>query len=201
MVSDMFNDYLKGRVHGLCSELSRLIANQPDLIRSGSFQSQSQGTQQQGNDGGGQQHQQSAGYGGSNQQQTAAGPVRTGEPVCSGRPRHLWRLVARRSGAAQQHRRAERRPLCLLRTGPAPGHRSEWQGDGLRYARSPDQRLLAAAVPRRIPHIREPARLGCCRQPPGCLGRWGSAAGVAAACRSSPSALSRSPARQTCSPP
>ena len=48
MVSDMFNDYLKGRVHGLCSELSRLIANQPDMIRSGSFQSQSQGIQRQG---------------------------------------------------------------------------------------------------------------------------------------------------------
>jgi hypothetical protein len=76
MVSDMFNNYLKGRVDGLCSELSRLMANQPDLlIRSGSFQSQSQGTQRQGNDGGGQQQQQSAGYGGSNQQQTAAGPV------------------------------------------------------------------------------------------------------------------------------
>jgi len=76
MVSDMFNNYLKGRVDGLCSELSRLMANQPDLIRSGSFQSQSQGTQQQGNDdGGGQQQQQGAGYGGSNQQQTAAGPV------------------------------------------------------------------------------------------------------------------------------
>jgi hypothetical protein len=75
MVSDMFNNYLKGQVHGLCSELSRLIANQPDLIRSDSFQSQSQGTQQQRNDASGQQHQQSAGYGGSNQQQTAAGPV------------------------------------------------------------------------------------------------------------------------------
>src|SRR5258706_916736 len=76
MVSDMFNNYLKGRVDGLCSELSRLMANQPDLlIRSGSFQSQSQGTQQQGNDGGGQQQQQSAGYAGSNQQETAAGPV------------------------------------------------------------------------------------------------------------------------------
>jgi len=73
MVSDMFNNYLKGRVDGLCSELSRVMANQPDL-RSGSFQSQSQGTQQQGNYGG-QQQQQSAGYGGSNQQQTAAGPV------------------------------------------------------------------------------------------------------------------------------
>lgn len=43
MVSDMFNNHLKGRVDNLCSELSNLIANQPDLLRSGSFQSQSQG--------------------------------------------------------------------------------------------------------------------------------------------------------------
>ncbi|ACB33688.1 conserved hypothetical protein [Leptothrix cholodnii SP-6] len=44
MVSDMFNNYLKGRVDGLCSELSNLVANQPDLVRTGSFQSQSQGS-------------------------------------------------------------------------------------------------------------------------------------------------------------
>ncbi|MEY4980247.1 MAG: hypothetical protein RLZZ352_2517 [Pseudomonadota bacterium] len=43
MVSDMFNNYLKNRVDNLCSELSNLVANQPDLLRSGSFQSQSQG--------------------------------------------------------------------------------------------------------------------------------------------------------------
>ncbi|CAN5698738.1 SHOCT domain-containing protein [soil metagenome] len=43
MVSDMFNNHLKGRVDALCFDLSNLIANQPDLIRSGSFQSQSQG--------------------------------------------------------------------------------------------------------------------------------------------------------------
>jgi hypothetical protein len=43
MVSDMFNNHLKGRVNNLCSELSNLIASQPDLLRSGSFQSQSQG--------------------------------------------------------------------------------------------------------------------------------------------------------------
>lgn len=43
MVSDMFNNHLKGRVDNLCSELSNLVANQPDLLRSGSFQSQSQG--------------------------------------------------------------------------------------------------------------------------------------------------------------
>ena len=56
MVSDMFNNYLKGRVDALCSELSNLVANQPDLVRTGSFQSQSQG---------------GGGYGGYGQAQTS----------------------------------------------------------------------------------------------------------------------------------
>jgi len=43
MVSDMFNHQLKGRVDNLCSELSNLVASQGDLLRGGSFQSQSQG--------------------------------------------------------------------------------------------------------------------------------------------------------------
>jgi hypothetical protein len=47
MVSDMFNNNLKNSVNNLCSELAQLVANQPDLLRSGSFQSQSQGGQQQ----------------------------------------------------------------------------------------------------------------------------------------------------------
>ena len=42
MIGDMFNNYLKGRVDNLCAELSRLISNQPGLVRTGSFQSQSQ---------------------------------------------------------------------------------------------------------------------------------------------------------------
>ena len=42
MIGDMFNSNLKGRVDNLCTELSRLIANRPDLVRSGSFQSQTQ---------------------------------------------------------------------------------------------------------------------------------------------------------------
>ena len=49
MVSDMFNNHLKGRVNNLCAELAQLVANQPDLLRSGSFQSQSQNDQQQNN--------------------------------------------------------------------------------------------------------------------------------------------------------
>lgn len=49
MVSDMFNNNLKGSVNNLCAELSQLVAAQPDLLRSGSFQSQHQGSQQQHN--------------------------------------------------------------------------------------------------------------------------------------------------------
>jgi len=49
MLGDMFNNGLKNSVGGLCQELSNLIANQPGLIQSGSFQSQSQGSQQQNN--------------------------------------------------------------------------------------------------------------------------------------------------------
>jgi hypothetical protein len=43
MLGDMFNSYLKGRVDGLCQDLAGLLATQPGLLRSGSFQSQSQG--------------------------------------------------------------------------------------------------------------------------------------------------------------
>jgi hypothetical protein len=43
MLGDMFNNYLKGRVDSLCSEIANILANQPGLLQSGSFQSQSQG--------------------------------------------------------------------------------------------------------------------------------------------------------------
>jgi hypothetical protein len=66
MVSDMFNNALKGRVDALCNDLSGWVVNQPDLMYGGSFQSQSQG----GDDG-----QQQAHCGGSQQQQNGAGPV------------------------------------------------------------------------------------------------------------------------------
>jgi hypothetical protein len=50
MLGDMFNYSLKGSVDALCSELSGILASQPGLLRSGSFQSQSQS-------GGGSQNQ------------------------------------------------------------------------------------------------------------------------------------------------
>lgn len=62
MLSDMFNNYLKGRVDGLCNDLSNLVASQPDLVRSGSFQSQSQGS-------GYNNGQAQTSYGGNGQQQ------------------------------------------------------------------------------------------------------------------------------------
>jgi hypothetical protein len=50
MLGDMFNNALKGRVDSLCYEIAGILANHPGLLRSGSFQSQSQS-------GGGQQSQ------------------------------------------------------------------------------------------------------------------------------------------------
>ena len=54
MLGNMFDYGLKARVDALCNELSNTLANQPGLLQSGSFQSQSQsgGGQQQQNAGG-----------------------------------------------------------------------------------------------------------------------------------------------------
>lgn len=43
MLGDMFNHALKGRVDALCNEIAGVLARQPGLIHSGSFQSQTQG--------------------------------------------------------------------------------------------------------------------------------------------------------------
>jgi len=67
MVSDMFNNYLKGRIDSLCNDLANLVANQPDLIRTSSFQSQSQGAYNNG--------QAQSNYGGGQQQQNGNGPM------------------------------------------------------------------------------------------------------------------------------
>lgn len=68
MLGDMFNNHLKASVGGLCQELANLVAEQPNLIQSGSFQSQSQGTQQQSNFAGNSNYS-------SGQQQNSSGPV------------------------------------------------------------------------------------------------------------------------------
>jgi hypothetical protein len=53
MVGDMFNHGLRARVDILCSDLATLIAAQPNLVQTGSFQSQNQrgtvGNEQQSN--------------------------------------------------------------------------------------------------------------------------------------------------------
>lgn len=60
MLGDMFNNGLKNSVGSLCQELSNLIANQPNLIQGGSFQSQNQGAQQQSHHGNPQQQNNSS---------------------------------------------------------------------------------------------------------------------------------------------
>jgi hypothetical protein len=66
MVSDMFNNVLKGRIDALCTELSALVANEPEAMSGGSFQSQSQGDAHQRHDAGLAQQQGGSG---------SAGPV------------------------------------------------------------------------------------------------------------------------------
>lgn len=94
MLSDMFNNFLKGRVDGLCYDLADLVNNQPDLLRSGNFQSQSQGgsnQQQQSNYGGSNQQQQS-GSGGQQQQNGNGpmGPVSLFVPPAAGNSGDWW---------------------------------------------------------------------------------------------------------------
>jgi hypothetical protein len=81
MLGDMFNNNLKNSVGNLCQELANLIANQPGLIQSGSFQSQNQGTQQQSNFGGNQQQQNSSG---------PTGPVSLFVPPPAGSSGNWW---------------------------------------------------------------------------------------------------------------
>ncbi len=82
MVSDMFNNHLKGRIDGLCVELASLVASQPDLIRSGSLQSQSQGNQSQGTS-----QRDSLGE---SQSQGDAGPVSLFVPPPAGSSGNWW---------------------------------------------------------------------------------------------------------------
>lgn len=63
MLGDMFNYGLKNSVDGLCYALSDLVKQQPDLLQTGSFQSQSQGDSSQAN------------YYTTSQQQNDSGPI------------------------------------------------------------------------------------------------------------------------------
>ncbi len=57
MLGDMFNHNLKGRVDSLCYDIAGILINQPGLLQSGSFQSQSQS-------GSGNQRQMAGGHSG-----------------------------------------------------------------------------------------------------------------------------------------
>ncbi len=63
MLGDMFNNGLKNTVDGLCYALSDLVSQQPNLLQTGSFQSQSQGDSLQAN------------FNNSSQQQNDSGPL------------------------------------------------------------------------------------------------------------------------------
>lgn len=103
IISDTFNNTLKSRVDGLCYDLANLVATQPDLLRSGSFQPQSQGSPQQG--GGCGQQQDS--YSNSQQQQNRSGPMGPAS-LFMPPPRIFQRLVGCRFTPAYRHRRSER---------------------------------------------------------------------------------------------
>ena len=108
MVSNMFNNNLKNSVNNLCSELSQLAAAQPDLLRSGSFQSQHQGGQQQNNYSGG-----SGGSGGNSENsENNSGGARTDT---AGSGVHLF---------------------SSLFVPPAPGNTNDWWGHSLRWPNS-----------------------------------------------------------------
>ncbi len=106
MVSDMFNNQLKGRVDGLCAELSSLVATQPDVLRSGSFQSQSQS--------GGQEHMQA--------QTSHAGPA-----IGQHNPESMFVC----DGAGQALARAFT-PSSLF-VPPTPGTTGDWWPADLRW--------------------------------------------------------------------
>ena len=71
MVSDMFNNSLKGRVDSLCDEIASILASSPNSFAQGSFQSQSQGGQTQ-------------------QAQSAGSPASTPSPFFVPDPNQFW---------------------------------------------------------------------------------------------------------------
>ena len=87
MVSDMFNSMLKGRIDALCLDLSNVMANEPDLIRSGSYQSQSQG----GERGPGQEQTSHSGHASAQRQGGSGfGPASLFVPPTPGKSDEWW---------------------------------------------------------------------------------------------------------------
>jgi hypothetical protein len=86
MLSDMFNSHLKGRIDALCNDLAVLVSTEPDLMVSGSFQSQSQGGQRQLHVSGGQ----AGGYPQNSQYDHDAGSVSLFAPPAPGSSGTWW---------------------------------------------------------------------------------------------------------------
>ncbi|MBC7727993.1 MAG: SHOCT domain-containing protein [Microbacteriaceae bacterium] len=116
MVSDMFNNHLKGRVNSLCAELSNLVANQPELVRSGSFQSQNQGN--------------GAGHG---QQQTSHSGPNPNQNTNQNTSQNTGQNTGQGSSALQGG--IGFGPACLI-VPPAPGTTGDWWPADLRWPNS-----------------------------------------------------------------
>ena len=79
MLGDMFNYNLKGSVDALCNDISNILANEPGLLQTGSFQSQSQS-------GSGQQSQMAGGSMGGESSLFVPDPARNWWPKDLGAP-------------------------------------------------------------------------------------------------------------------
>ena len=167
MVSDMFNNHLKGRIDGLCVELASLVASQPDLIRSGSLQSQSQGNQSQGTS-----QRDSLGE---SQSQGDAGPVSLFVPPPAGSSGNWWPadMGWPTSTGAQNNARYAYFPEAGRLAIDVNGTITVY--DAL------DQRIFAATIGRRITYLFQPTRAGLRRQSAGRHGRRSKAIPAAAA--------------------
>ena len=139
MVGDMFDNSLKAKVDGLCSELADLLASEPVLARPTSSQSAEA------------------------EPERKRQRLRRREPVCLRRRRAVRLVVAGRPRHARVDRLAERPALRLLPGGAASRRRSRRRVDGLRHAGPPDRRRLAAAERRCIVHLRQSQRAGAGR--------------------------------------
>jgi hypothetical protein len=85
MLGDMFNHSLKARVDALCNDISALVASEPGVMQTGSFQSQSQSS-------GGQPHRDEMPAGSSLFASSSAGtwwPEALGRPSATGSQNHV----------------------------------------------------------------------------------------------------------------
>ena len=150
MVGDMFNYGLKNLVDNLCSEISNILNNQPGLLQTGSFQSQSQS---------------SGGMSTGGMPMAPEFLVRSGSPLA---------VVSGRTGQTQFQWLAEQRTLCLFRKRTPPRGGCRRRRGGLRHPGPPDRRFLAAAGLRRIDLLQQSVRHGQSFQSSDAVPQWTS---------------------------